>query len=71
MVFTSNQNTEDSQNEDCILNAGDIGCNNTALFTAQVFESSGILTSDSNTSDEFEMNEAQLSLLNSFELEVK
>jgi len=70
-VFTSNQNTEDSQNEECILNAGDVACNNTILFTGQVFESSGILINDSNTSNEFEMNEDQISLLNSFELEVK
>lgn len=71
MVFKSNQNTEDSQNEECIMNAGDILCNDITLFTAQVFERSGILDNDSNNSDEFDMNEDQLSLLNSFELEVK
>lgn len=36
----------------------------------QVFECSAILENDSNISDEFEMNEDQFILLNSFELEV-
>jgi hypothetical protein len=70
-VFTYNQNSEDSQNEECILNASDIVCNDIILFTAQVFEGSGILENGSNNSDEFKMNEDQLSLLKSFELEVK
>lgn len=67
--FIKNSNTEDSINENCLLESNDKFKEKDTTLTAQIFQTYEILEESTITGTEAIENE-YLKLLNSFELEV-